>query len=128
MSNLSLQIQFPLRARTAARRPRQDPGRLPNVTRALALAIYYEDLITRGEVEDYASLARMLGMSRERISQIVRLIYLAPDLQVEILYLPATASGRYPISETAARKIANLLSWEEQRTAWSKLKASHQLR
>lgn len=127
MSNSSIQIQFPLRVRHSTVRPRPGAGRLPNVTRALALAIYYEDLIARGEVKDYAELSRMMGLSRERVSQIVRLNYLAPDIQVEILYLPPTATGKYPISETAARKIANLLSWSDQRAAWVGLKATHRL-
>jgi hypothetical protein len=58
----------------------------------------------------------------------MRLNYLAPDIQVELLYLPPMPSRRYPISETAVRKIANLLSWEDQRRAWAALKQQHHLR
>jgi hypothetical protein len=84
-------------------------------------------LIREGEAKDYADLSRLSCLCRERISQIVRLNYLAPDIQVELLYLPPLPAGRYPISETAVRKIADLLSWAEQRREWIRLKAVHRL-
>jgi hypothetical protein len=125
-----LEIQFSLRAKPAGQgtAPRASAkGRLPRVTQVLALAIHLEDMIRRGEAKDYADLARLSCLCRERISQIVRLSYLAPDIQIELLYLPPTPSGRYPISETAVRKIANLLSWADQRKAWTALKQQHRL-
>jgi hypothetical protein len=103
------------------------PGRLPRVTQVLALAIYFDDMIQQGEAKDYADLARVAGLCRERISQLMRLTYLAPDIQVELLYLPPTATGRYPVSETSMRQIANLLSWADQREQWEQLKAQHRL-
>jgi len=102
-------------------------GRLPRITQVLALAIHLENMIRRGEARDYADLARLSCLCRERISQIVRLNYLAPEIQIELLYLPPTPTGRYPISETAVRKIANLLSWTDQRREWEVLKQRHHL-
>jgi hypothetical protein len=102
-------------------------GRLPRITQVLALAIHLEDMIRRGEANDYADLARLSCLCRERISQIVRLNYLAPDIQVEILYLAPRTGGRFPISETAMRKIANLFLWSDQRREWKTLKQLHQL-
>jgi hypothetical protein len=102
-------------------------GRLPNITRALALAIQIESEVTAGKVRDYADAARVRCLSRERVSQVVRLRFLAPDIQVEILYLPPSATGRYPISEAALRSIANRLSWAEQRRQWLLLKQQHGL-
>ena len=84
----------------------QVPGRLPRVTQVLALAIQFQDMLDRGEAKDYADLARLGGLCRERVSQIMRLNYLAPDIQVELLYLPPTPMGRFPVSETAMRKVA----------------------
>ena len=81
-------------------------------------------MLRRGDAKDYADIARLSCLCRERVSQIARLNYLAPDIQVELLYLPPVPSGRYPISETAMRKIANLLSWDEQRREWARLKLS----
>jgi hypothetical protein len=105
----------------------QSPGRLPNVTRVLALAIHFQNMITCSDAKDYADVARLGGLCRERVSQIMRLLYLAPDIQVELLYLPPTGTGRYPVSETAVRKIANLLSWNDQRQEWVRLKEQHLL-
>jgi hypothetical protein len=105
----------------------QATGQLPRITQVLSLAIRLEDMIRRGDAKDYADVARLTGLCRERVSQIVRLNYLAPDIQVELLYLPPTPAGRYPISETAVRKIASLLSWVDQRCEWTALKQQHLL-
>jgi hypothetical protein len=102
-------------------------GRLPRVTQVLALAIHFAEMIRQGEAKDYAELARLAGLCRERISQVMRLTYLAPDIQVELLYLPSTPTGRFPISETTMRRIANLLSWRDQRELWGRLQERHRL-
>jgi hypothetical protein len=57
--------------------------------------MHLEDMIGRGEAKDYADLAWLNCLCRERINQIVRLNYLARDIQVELLYLPPTTSGPY---------------------------------
>jgi hypothetical protein len=46
------------------------PGRVPRITRLLALAIRFEELLRQGVVRDYAELARLGRVSRARISQI----------------------------------------------------------
>ncbi|MGD0301273.1 MAG: hypothetical protein ABSE86_29705 [Bryobacteraceae bacterium] len=124
-----LEIRFQLRAKPCVTidEPAERPGRgrLPQITRVLALAIHLEQLIRRGEAKDYADIGRLSCLCRERVSQIMRLNYLAPDIQVELLYLPPTPTGRYPISETAVRKIANILSWADQRREWAALKNRH---
>lgn len=128
-----LEIRFSLRGKL---RPANDAieqfpsrrvGRLPRITQVLALAIHLEDMIRRGEAKDYADIGRLTCLCRERVSQIMRLNYLAPDIQVEMLYLPPITAGRYPISEAAVRKIANLLSWADQRREWERLKQIHHL-
>lgn len=127
-----LEIQFPLRPKLGAaidqvEASRSSDGRLPQITRVLALAIHFEEMILRGEAKDYADIGRLGCLCRERVSQIMRLIYLAPDIQIELLYLPPVPSGRYPISEAALRKIASLLSWADQRNEWARLKQLHRL-
>src|ERR1700722_3046591 len=128
-----LEIRFSLRTKLRPASEATGPvlsrrvGHLPRITQMLSLAVHLEDMIRRGEAEDYADLARLSCLCRERTSQIVRLNYLAPDIQVELLYLPPTTSGRFPISETALRKIANLLSWNDQRREWKAVKQKHRL-
>ena len=79
-------------------------------------------MVRSGEVKDYADLARLGGVSRERISQIMKLVWLAPTIQQELLYLPPVPGGNYPISELAVRGIANSMLWSEQQRMWADLK------
>jgi hypothetical protein len=121
-----LEIRFQLRTGTLGNEVDQTPrvatGRFPRITQVLALAIYFDDLIRKSEATAYADIARRTCLSRERISQLMRLNHLAPDIQVEVLYLPPTPTGKYPISETALRGVANLLSWPDQRLKWGRIK------
>src|SRR5689334_4852756 len=60
--------------------------RIPRISRLMALAIKFDDMITRGEVRDYADLARLGYVTRARMTQIMNLLHLAPDLQEGILF------------------------------------------
>jgi hypothetical protein len=129
MQNSAVEIQFPLYAtgrppgeRAPLDAPQSGSGRLPRITQVMALAIHFQEMIQRGEARDYADLARLGCLTRERMSQIMELVWLAPDIQAAILYLPPAPAGRYPISERAARGVADLLSWNDQRTRWVALK------
>ncbi len=54
-----------------------DLGRVPRISRLMALAIHMDNLVRRGEVTDYADLARLAHVTRARISQIMALLHLA---------------------------------------------------
>ena len=117
-------IQFQLRpARSTKKEAAVDRGRLPRITEVLALALQFEDMIRRGVARDHANLARLGCISKERISQIMRLLWLAPDIQQEILTLPRTPRGRFRMGEVALRGIASRMLWTEQREAWSRVNA-----
>src|SRR5690606_32310690 len=100
------------------------PGRVPRIARLMALAIRLEGLIQRGEVRDYADLARLGHVSRARATQIMNLLSLAPDIQEEILHLPLVARGRDPIKEWQVRPIAATPDWRKQRRMWQELSRS----
>ena len=102
--------------------PVSRPGVLPRVTQVLALAIQFQDMLNRGEASNYADLARLGCLTRERMSQIMELVWLAPDIQEEILGFPPDATGRFPVTEVAVRRIGGFLCWEKQRTEWRALK------
>ena len=104
--------------------PPRPPGRIPRVTRLLALAHRFEKLIRAGEVRDYADLARLGHVTRARVSQIMDLLLLAPNIQEAILFLPATERGRESITERDVRPIAALADWRMQRKTWGKLAQS----
>src|SRR2546430_74052 len=63
------------------------PSRVPRLARLMALALRFETLLRSGDVEDCAALARLGCVSRARISQIMNLSQLAPDIQEQILFL-----------------------------------------
>jgi hypothetical protein len=99
-------------------------GRVPRVTRVMALAIRFEGLILRGEVRDYADLARLGHITRARATQIMNFLNLAADIQEEILFLPATNQGRDQVQEWHIRPIAACPDWAHQRKLWNKLKTT----
>jgi hypothetical protein len=87
----------------------------------MALAMRLEELIRSGVVIGYADLARLGHISRARLSQIVGLLCLAPDLQEEILFLPRTLKGRDPIQLRHLLPIAGTPDWRKQRARWKAL-------
>lgn len=70
-------------------------------------------LIDRGQVRDYADLARLGCLSRERIRQIMILVWLAPDIPQAVLRLPPSECALF--SEAALRGIAKMPLREDQR-------------
>lgn len=99
-------------------------GRLPRVTRLLALAHRFADLLARGEVPSMAELARAGGVTRARLSQILDLTLLAPDIQEEILAFRIVESGRDPVTTRELRTLTRSMSWPEQRRAWRALRTA----
>jgi len=97
------------------------PGNVPRVSRLLALAIKLERLVNSGEVRDYAELSRLGQVSRARITQIMNMLLLAPDIQEEILFLPRTIKGCDQIRERDLRPIAAIPDWICQREMWAEL-------
>lgn len=95
------------------------PGRIPRVARLLALAHRFEKLIADGEVQDYADLARLGHVTRARVTQIMNLLVLAPDIQEELLHLPAVLSGKDRVTERQLRQIHASLDWRKQRSLWA---------
>lgn len=93
-------------------------GRVPRVSRLMALAVYLEELVKNGTVADYAELARLGYVSRARMTQIMNLRLLAPDIQEYLLFLPEVKEGRDPVSERDMRAICGEKDWAEQRKLW----------
>jgi hypothetical protein len=93
-------------------------GRVPRISRLMALAIRFEGLLQRGEVRDYAELALVGHVTRARVTQIMNLLNLAPDIQEEILFLPAVEAGRDPVKEWEVRPVSAEALWAKQRLRW----------
>ena len=89
----------------------------------MALAIRFEGLVRDQAVRDYAELAKLGNVTRARMTQITKLLQLAPDIQEEILFLPPTLLGRDPIQLRQLQPIAQALDWSGQRRLWRRLMA-----
>jgi hypothetical protein len=85
----------------------------------MALALRFDDLLRAGEIASYAELARLGHVTRARVCQILNLVYLAPDLQEALLFLPRTQRGRDPIILADLQPIAARLDWRKQRRRWA---------
>ena len=101
--------------------PSPPPGRVPRVARLMALAIRFEQLLADGVVKNQAELARLGHVNRARLTQIMNLLCLAPDIQGAVLFLPLTQCGRDPITERHLRKLAASPHWHTQRKLWQEL-------
>ncbi len=99
----------------------REPGRVPRVARLMALAIRFDQLIRAGVVADYSELATLGHVTRPRISQVMNLLNLAPDIQEAILFLPRTERGRDPIHLRQLQPIASTPDWRKQRRMWREL-------
>lgn len=115
-------LQGRQRVSAVAKAAREQPaGRTPRLTRLLALALHFDELIGAGSVADYAALARRYGVSRARISQVMNLTLLAVDIQERVLFLPRVQRGRDPIPLRDVQSIALEADWEKQRRLWQAL-------
>ena len=92
------------------------PGRMPRVARLMALALHFEELLQSGTVGHYADLARLGGVTRARMTQIMNLLNLAPDIQEALLFLPNQMSGRDAVNERSLRAAVKEPLWHEQRS------------
>jgi hypothetical protein len=90
----------------------------------MALALRFEMLLRNGAVASYAELARLGHVSCARISQILNLLHLAPDLQEELLFLTRKGQGRDPIHLARLQPIAAQFDWARQRRLWRELRAA----
>lgn len=104
-------------------KPRPAPKpRIPRIAKLMALAIRFERLLQERIVLDQVELAELSHVSQPRISQILNLNHLAPDIQEDLLYLPLVTTGRDPIHEKMLRPITREVSWATQRQMWAALR------
>lgn len=79
-------------------------GRVPRISRMMALAVWFDELIRKGEVKNFAELARLGQVSPTRVSQIMNLLLLSPDIQKSCLSCrKSSAAGNQFRSTNSAR-------------------------
>lgn len=97
---------------------------IPRISRYMALAVYYEDLIRKGHVHDNAEIATLGHVTRARVTQIMNLRLLAPDIQEWLMDQPRLMDGRDRVSLKQLQAISILPSCCEQRTRLNSLVAT----
>ncbi|MBN1489495.1 MAG: hypothetical protein JXA69_06205 [Phycisphaerae bacterium] len=124
MTTVTRQIHFTRRFRRKTAMPGPAPqaeapvGRTPRVSKLMALAIRFDQLLGECTVGDQSELARLAHVTQPRMTQIMNLLHLAPDIQEELLYLPPVTEGKDPVTERDVRLITRLRDWGEQREMW----------
>ena len=111
MSGETVRCQFkpapkPAPSRAAGRAPRSSgPSR---AARMLALAHHIARQIDEGAIPDYATAAQALGLTRARLTQVMNLLLLAPEVQERI------AVGEISVSERDLRRVSAEPDWNGQ--------------
>jgi hypothetical protein len=96
-------------------------GRIPRIARLMALAIRLDGMLQRGEVGSQRELAEVARVTPARLTQILNLLHLAPDLQERLLFLPPVVAGRDVVTERNLRGLTVWTSWEKQRSLAKRL-------
>ena len=90
---------------------------VPRIARLMALAIRLEELVKDETVQSYAELAQLGHVTRARMTQIMKLLQLAPDLQEQLLFLPSLKG----LNERNLRAVVQQLDWSKQRPIFEKM-------
>ena len=119
---IQVEVTLPIRQRCPDTRAQPSPGarpetpaRIPRISRLMALAIKFQDMVDRGEVRDYADLARLGYVTRARLTQIMNLLLLAPDIQEAFLDNSSAWRARSAITERDLRSVSRIVDWADQR-------------
>jgi hypothetical protein len=103
-------------------KPARPTGRIPRVSRLLALAHHFQNLLDTGVVRTQMELAALTKLTTARITQIMNLLFLAPDIQEEILFMPPITQAQPAVTERDLRPLVKTLVWSEQRERWAAIR------
>jgi hypothetical protein len=100
---------------------RRAAGNVPRIARLVALAHRFAAELRAGSAETMAELASNRGITRARMTQIMDLLLLAPDIQEELLFMPRTVRGCDPVTLRTMRYVCATPVWTEQRRRWAEI-------
>jgi hypothetical protein len=120
-------LSIPIHLATPTRRtvvregpkPARSTGRIARLSRILALAHHFQNLLDTGVVRTQMELAELTKLTTARITQIMNLLVLAPDIQEELLFMPPMTKGPALVTERDLRPLLKTLVWSEQRVQWA---------
>ncbi len=81
----------------------------------LAIAHWIDRQLVSGEIEDRGAVARLLGISVPRVSQLLDLLLLSPTIQDAIC---TTAAETIRVGAHSVRRITKTKHWEFQELIW----------
>ena len=128
MTTVTKQIHFAVKSRRKVAMPGPAPqpsapaGRTPRVSKLMSLAIRFDQLLRDNQVADQSELARLAQVTQPRMTQIMNLLHLAPDIQEELLCLPEVMDGRDAIHERMLRPVTAEVRWNLQRELWHRIR------
>ncbi len=97
-------------------------GRIPRISKLVALTNRMQSMMDSGQVESFQQLAELGRISQPRMTQIMSLLNLAPDIQEELLYLPEVIQGKAQIHERLLRPLTRETDWRVQRRLWGRIR------
>ncbi len=100
---------------------KEDPGMVPTVSRMMALAIFYEQLIKEGKIKSVSDIGRLENITQQRVSQVMSLLLLNPRLQEKILTIPRQYLKSCRISTEKAINIAREIDFDRQEEMYKEL-------
>ena len=100
--------------------PSEPLGPVPRISRMMALAIWFDELIRKGEVKNFAELSRLGHVSRTQVSQVMNLLLLAPEIQEQILFMPRIGKGSDSLLLRDLQSVARNADWMKQRQIWKR--------
>ncbi|MBU4375873.1 MAG: hypothetical protein KKD29_00160 [Candidatus Omnitrophica bacterium] len=93
----------------------------PRLRQTLVLAYQVQKLLKDDKAKTMKQVAQWLNMTPARISQIMNLLFLAPDIQKEILL--SKNEKVHQLTEYKIFKIIMEIDWQKQRAMWNDLLA-----
>jgi hypothetical protein len=87
----------------------------------MALAARFGGLLREERVRHQPELARLAHVTQPRMTQIIILLDMAPDIQGKVLLLSNVTSRRDPVHERMSRKVCSEIDWSRQRRKWAEL-------
>jgi len=94
-------------------------GKLPNITRCMALSYEYNKLLDKGySIKDIAEYEQV---NVSYMLKIVKLVFLSPKIQEKILLLPRTHRSTLFTSVKELIEIVKIVDFEEQDKALKKI-------
>jgi hypothetical protein len=91
----------------------------PLLRQNLVLAYQIQELFEKEKAKKLGQVGQWLHMTHARISQIMNLLFLAPDIQEEILFLDDEKV--FQLTEHKIRKIPVEVKWTKQREMWNEI-------